>query len=509
MKDSTDYSLQDLVQASEALLEDVGQASDLATAPSEETQRKVNEEVLKTFILAEEEEADYPVDGYGEITVSDDGMTAKASFFPPSNGGQLLSPDAFGRTLEAKGIRYGVDWETIKEALFRCNTEQVEVPDVLVARGRDPIDQTPAYLAIEERLLQSPHKPDTDGARMDFREISPFVIVRKGEVLARLIPERSGSEGYTVHGRALPYQATKAPRPKAGRNTRLEGDRVLAERDGKFQRGVDSFWVNEILELNGDVDYRTGHVDFPGDVVIQGEIKAGFRVQAGGSVYCAKTMDASEVLSAQDLVVRWGLIGRKSGKVKVGGGVTAKFIENCYVEAKGPVRVEVGILNSAVFSGDRVELGRKGVIAGGSVTAQNGVRATQLGTRMGPRTEIYCGTDYAVEHKLEWIRNKNLELAFKLTQVERRLKQPDGSRARLLEIQRRIREAIHKLNEAAQSLVFQLDKNEAAEVVVSGFAYPGVYIEICHVSFVVVRAMKSVRFYLDKEKGKILADPIL
>jgi uncharacterized protein (DUF342 family) len=283
----------------------------------------------------------------------------------------------------------------------------------------------------------------------------------------------------------------------------------VAERDGRFQRGVNSFWVSEILQLDGDVDYRTGHVDFPGDVLIRGEIKAGFRVQAGGSVYCAKTMDASEVLSAQDLVVRWGLIGRKSGKVKVGGGVTAKFIENCYVEAKGSIRVEVGILNSVVCTSDRVELGKKGVIAGGSVSAQNGVSTAQLGTRMGPKTEIYCGTNYAVEQKLEWIRNKNLELAFKLKQIERSLKRPEGSLARLLQIQQRIRQAIHKLNEAAQSLVFQLDRNESAQVVVSEYVYPGAYIEICHVSFVVVHTMKGVRFYLDKEKGKIMPDPIL
>jgi len=509
MKDTTDYPLQDLLQASESLLEDVDQASDLALVPSAETQRKVSEQVLKGYILATEEEPDYPVDGYVELTVSDDRMTARADFFPPAGGGQSLSLDSVGRSLEAQGIRFGVDWDAVKDALLRCNTGQVEIPDVVVARGREPVDQAPAYLRIEERLLQGPPTPDTKGERTDYREISPFVIVPKGEVLATLVAENAGSEGYTVEGKALPYQVRKASPLKAGRNTRLDGDRVVADCDGRFQRGVDSFSVNEVLKLSGDVDYRTGHVDFPGDVVIGGEIKSGFRVQAGGSVYCAKTMDASEVLCEQDLVVRWGLIGRKSAKVKVGGAVTAKFIENCYVEAKGTVRVEVGILNSAVFSGDKVELGRKGVIAGGSVTAQNGVRATQLGTRMGPKTEIYCGTDFTVEHKLEWIRSRSMELASKLKQVQRRLESPAGNQARLAELEKRLREAIHRLNEAAQSLVFRLDRNESAEVVVSGFVYPGVYVEICHLSFVVVRALKSVRFYLDKEKGKILADPIL
>jgi hypothetical protein len=215
------------------------------------------------------------------------------------------------------------------------------------------------------------------------------------------------------------------------------------------------------------------------------------------------------VLCSQDLSVGWGLIGRKAGKVKVGGEVKAKFIENCYVEARGSILVDVGILNSAVYSGDRVETGKKGVIAGGSVTAQNGIRVAQLGTRMGPRTELYCGTDYITEQKLEWIRSKNLDLAFKLKQVENRLKKSPENQDKLLNIQRRIKEAIHKLNEAAQSLIFHLDRNESADITVSGHVHPGVYIEICHVSFVASHSLKGVRFHLDKEKGKIIADPLL
>jgi hypothetical protein len=156
-----------------------------------------------------------------------------------------------------------------------------------------------------------------------------------------------------------------------------------------------------------------------------------------------------------------------------------------------------------------VETGKKGVIAGGSVTAQNGIQVVQLGTRMGPRTELYCGTDYVTVQKLEWIRNKNLELAFKLKQVDNRIKKAERNQAKLLEVQTRIREAIHKLNKAAQFLVFQLDRNEAAEIIVNGYSYPGTYIEICHVSFVGGRMLKAVKFRLDKERGKVLADPLL
>ncbi len=92
----------------------------------------------------------------------------------------------------------------------------------------------------------------------------------------------------------------------------------------------------------------------------------------------------------------------------------------------------------------------------------DGVTAVQIGSALGPRTEIYCGIDYSVEQKLQWIRDKNIEP------------------------------------------VFQLNKNETAEVIVKGVIFPSAYIEICHLSYIVPRRMTRVRFKLDKIKGKVI-----
>jgi hypothetical protein len=134
------------------------------------------------------------------------------------------------------------------------------------------------------------------------------------------------------------------------------------------------------------------------------------------------------------------------------------------------------------------------------VYAQNGIVVSQIGTDAGPRTEVYCGIDYTVQRKLTWIRDRNIELAMKLKQVEKRL---GGGSAEpsLLALQGKIKAAIHKLNEAAKSLVNGLDKNEAATVVVNGFIVHGSYIEICHIPYLVTSTMSHVRFHLDKANG--------
>jgi uncharacterized protein (DUF342 family) len=161
------------------------------------------------------------------------------------------------------------------------------------------------------------------------------------------------------------------------------------------------------------------------------------------------------------------------------------------------------VLNSTVLTKDRLEMGDRGIIIGGIVKAQNGVSAEQIGTERGPRTEIHCGIDFKVEQKLVWIRDRNIALAFKLREIEAKMKTGARVKEVLQPLHARIKAAIHQLNESARALVTGLDRNEQAEVSVRGFVYPGTFLEICHVSHFITSPRRFVTFRLDKEKGRI------
>jgi len=509
MGKTVDYSLEDFIAKSEELLEDVCDIDGLVDpAAGSDSVKSISNGASMASIKALEESMDLQSNGYIDLRVAEDEMSALADFYPPTGAMNPIDPDAMAESLSAKGISEGVDWDTIKEAVFKCNTERIRVTDVVVARGTRPVDEVPEHLLIEEQLIKKSSGSEADSTRIDFKEVSPFVLVKKGQELAKYIPNRAGRMGTTVLGRAVSYKTRQVPVIDPGDHTRAEGKSIVTDCDGIFEHNEHSFLVNEVLVINGDVDYKTGHINFPGDVIIKGDVKDGFKVHSGGTVFCYKTLDVSEVISKKDLIVQQGIIGRNKGIIKVAGEVKAKFIENCYVEAGEPVYVENGILNSAIYTLKQVELGRKGVVIGGKIYAQDGVTAVQIGSAMGPRTEIYCGIDYSVQQKIEWIRDKNIELARRLKQVEGKLKTISAGSEKLLAVRGKIKGAIHKLNEAIHSLIFQLDKNEAAEVVVKGFIFPGAYIEICHLSYIVSRQMERVRFKLDKAKGKIIAESL-
>lgn len=506
MSKEKDFFLEDLLKESEESLKELDQLEDFFKT---EADKKVEDPAPGSPVLPHgvDDTFTIPVDGYVEISVAAHEMAVYGNFYPPSKGKNPLTVEEVEKRLLDKGIVYGIQWDTIQDTIFTVNTEGSPCTDILIAEGKQPVREIPEHYEMEEHVTSGNKNVDTKNRRIDYREVSPFVLVKKEDVLARYIPMKPGAPGYNVYGKEIPFGKKEIIRRKPGKKTVVKDDVVAAACDGRLECSDAEFWVNEVLAIDGDVGYKTGHIDFPGDVIIKGQIKDNFIIRSGGNIFCEKTMDASEVSCGKDLHIKLGIIGRKKGKVKVGGKLRAKFIENCYVETKGPIYLDAGILNSTVYSLDRIEMQKRGVIVGGTVYAQNGIIAMQIGTAMGPKTEIYCGVDYIVANQLGWMRDKNIELTIKLQRLKEKYKKNPGDEE-LKSVIHKIEQAIQTMNNSAIDLVSKLDKNDNAEIIVRGSVFPGVYLEICHVSYTVEAEMSRIRFRLDKEHGKIIPDTL-
>jgi hypothetical protein len=449
-------------------------------------------------------------DGYVDIHVSRDDMRARADFYPPVGGGESFSREAVQEALREEGVVAGIDWSRIDRALDRCNNDRVPQMDVAAARGIPPVEEIPEHLEVEERLLAGPpsQPPGDERQRVDYRELVSYVLVEEGETLARVVPGRDGKYGKTVRGELIPYQKSRAALLEARKNTRREGDRIVASCHGRFTLGKNLFWVNEVFEILTDVDYKTGNIHFPGDVIIHGRVKDGFKVEAGGSIHCKGTLDASEVACKGDLLVDRGIIGRRKGVVRAGGKVYTKFIENSLVEAGDSLYVETGILHSEIHTRNKLVMGKRSIIVGGRLHAFAGVEAAQLGNDIGIKTEVICGVDSNAQRKIEWIKEKTMLLAKKARQLELRIQKGLASRE-AEQMLARLRGAITALNQKNASLLAGQRSNWEARVTASANVYPGVYLEICNLSLVVPRQMKGVVFRPDPETRKIETDPLL
>ncbi len=506
-----DYFFDDFLKITESSLAGLENINDIIENPADDISDIFSKNTRKEFSEDNSEGINFQLDGYAEINISEDNMIVTADFYPASPGKNLISLDKIKSILFEKKIIYGIDGDLLSESIYRCNTENCIVKDIVIAKGIPSKDEILKHIVIVPDLFE-PDKINTEIEEpVDFKDYTTYKIVNKDQLLAEMMPLKPGFTGINVFGEEVKYRKIFLKYLKPGKNTKFSDNEILSACDGVFKYDNNNFWVDEVLHVNGNVDYHTGNINFTGDVIIDGDISDSFKINSKGNIFCNQTMDATEVYCGNDLQVKNGIIGRKDSIVKVKGSIKAKFIEHCYVEAYNSIYLEIGALNSYLYTTDKLIMSHKGLIVGGTIYASNGIVTTQIGTAMGPKTELYCGTDFNIVNRMNWIREKTIELATALKKVRDRLLKSSIDLQQKMELEKyreQLQGGIHKLNEASCNLLSKLDKNTEADIVVRGSIYPGVYIEICHVSHIVSRKMNKVRFRLDKKKGRVVCDNI-
>jgi uncharacterized protein (DUF342 family) len=445
-------------------------------------------------------------DGYAEVTVSPQAMSAVASFYPPIPGGAFLTYQTVAAHLEDNGIRSGVLHDVIQETILKTNSTHQPVKNIVIAQGTPAKDEIPEHFVLRKDLLDRKPEIDPDAARVDWHSISSFTIVQLKEPIARRILKIDGADGINLRGEKLPSTVKRMDQFTAGDNVIEHPTGLFAGKSGRLsidRKGVIS--VEEVLQLKTGVDFTTGNITFPGDVILHGKIADGFKIYAGGSIVSSEIVDVTEIVTKKDLIAPAGIEGRQKGAARVGGNLNAKYIQNCRVAARGDVIVPVSIMLSKVYSMGMIKMGETGKIVGSECMVIGGVQALDIGTPRGTKTLIRCGTDFTVQQELD-IANEQLKLiTLKLQQAQEMYKEEP-----LPDIEKFIEELKTRRAEIANRIpayLASIDRNDQATVEVHGTVYPGVEIEICHVSYVVTQIQKQVKFRLDKVRGVIVAEP--
>ena len=443
-------------------------------------------------------------DATAELHVSTDGMQAEAHLYPAAGEGQPLSLDYVKELMARLGIVSGILWDELTEAIMRCNLDRRVLRGVVVARGAPPVPELPEHSELEPRFRRTGPLVDDKAQRVDFRSVSSVFVVRAGEALARVVQKKEGVAGSDVRGTPVPF-AREAPESfSPGANVARKEGSLVATVDGRLAISGARLDVEEVLLVKGGVDYHTGHIAFPGDVIIEGQVHDGFRVRSGGSIVCKSTLDAFEVEAKKDLSCPQGIIGRRRAQIRVGGSLSAKYVQNCRVAVRGDARIEAALVNSRLFCLGTVDLGDKGVVMGGETHALHGLRCGRLGNQARQRTIIRAGIDFTVEQRLAQANERLRLIAARSRQVEAAAAARPGPEAE------RARGEISKAAAAARELVTQLlaklDADSGAVVEVKGDIFPGVVVEICRVSIVVDQSLKACKFRLDKGAGRVVVE---
>jgi len=443
-------------------------------------------------------------DGNLEVSVAADAMLATATLYPPIGDGAPLTPDYAAELLTRLGVTAGLLWDEFVEHILDVNIDRHIQRDVPVARGVPPVPEHPEHIVVDGRFLPGFRPVTDDELTVDWKTISPVLVIKKGDIIGTVIAQQDGINGTDVCGRAIPFSKDAVKGYTLGKNVERVEDRIQATSDGRVILDAQKISVEDVLIIKGDVDYRVGHILFPGDVVIEGGVGSGFKVYSGGSISIKETMDAFDVSAKKDLICAQGIIGKDQGQVRVGGSLKAKFIENARVAVRGDVEVPGSIVGSKIYALGRVAMGDKGRIVGGEVFATHGVACGFLGGGTKPVTIINVGVDFTVQQKLDQAGAVLRELSIRLARLQNMFK------ARPEESIRKARDDTDAKLRALATNIAELSKrvdiDEGASVEVKNVVYPGVIITICHIRVSIDEPLKKARFHLDRVANRIVVE---
>ncbi len=448
-----------------------------------------------------------PRDGFAEVIITEGGIAATATFHPPSPGGAFLSYNKVSEVLEANKVVFGIDLDAVQNALFQANSSRAAVKDVIIARAAEPVPEIPEHFVIRTDLIERKPEIDPEAASIDWHQISPFCIVQIKEPIAKRIPKVDGVGGTNIYGAEVSFPVREVKTYSAGTNVIEHEKGLFAGKSGRVSidsKGVIS--IEDVLLLKKGVDFTTGNITFPGDVICQGKIADGFKIYSGGSFVSSEVVDATEIVCKKDMIIQAGIEGSGKGAVRVGGSLTAKYIQNCRVAVRGTVNVSGSIVKSLIYSMDTIRMGDTGKLVGGECIVIGGVQALDIGNAKGVVTRLRCGTDFTVQQELDLANEQLKQLALKIQKAEAMYREEPGP-----ELEKAIYAMKAQKTQIANKIptfLPRIDTNDKAFVEVRGTIYPGVEIEICHVAHSITKAQKQVIFTLDKERGIIAAQPL-
>jgi uncharacterized protein (DUF342 family) len=268
--------------------------------------------------------------------------------------------------LAEKAVVHGIDYNTIKKAVSRGIYGQ----EFIIASATPPVSGEDAV--ITEVLSIDPDvKPfvKEDGT-VDYRKLDNIKQIKQGEVICTRNPPTSGTPGVSVYGTPLSPAPGEDYALPTGINTQTIDNetKLIAAIDGFLYRQDRDICVGNVYVVKGDVDFKTGNIEYSGDVVVRGNVNADFSVTADGNISIEGFVEAANIISKKgSIFLKGSVFGQNKANIVAEKNITADNIQDskikvgkifkvwrrvcgCHIETENmEMSVDSQIISSSVF----------------------------------------------------------------------------------------------------------------------------------------------------------------
>ncbi|RXE58076.1 DUF342 domain-containing protein [Acetivibrio mesophilus] len=290
--------------------------------------------------------------------------------------------------LKRKNINFG-----IKKELFFGDLQSGK--KYVIAEGTPAIDGEDCKIRMYE--LEEPRPEIREDGKANFYELKLINKVKAGDWLGERIDATEGFPGKTVYGNTI-Y-------PIRGKNYPLSYDRntvyevvqskkvvLFSKIDGAVHYFGNKITVSNHLEIDGDVDFKTGNIIFDGYVTIRGTVTDGFYVEATKDIEISSPIGLGNIKGIKSregsIYIKGGISSKGSTQITAQKNIYTKFVDNSRLSCGGIAHIGFYCINSIVEAKEVFIESIKGNIIGGRIKAEVKITVPILGSQLETRTVV-------------------------------------------------------------------------------------------------------------------------
>lgn len=283
--------------------------------------------------------------------------------------------------LSKQGISFGIKRDVISKMI---SDPETSLFPLLVAEGEAPTKGKDGFIKLESgEKKHDRHSPDI----LNFRNVRKIPSVRAGQLIATVYPNKPGNPGRNVLGQPIQATSGKPYSLKLGKNVVETNGKIYATIDGQISLSGKKMSVLPVFEVNGDLNLKTGNIDFIGNVTINGNVPSDYRIKAGGNILVYGIVEGAHLDAGGSIYISGGIAGFTKAKVHAEGDIIASYLNQCQVYAGNNIEVTGLILHSICDA--KGDVRSMSSIIGGQIVAGNHVYSKDIGNTLHTKTEIH------------------------------------------------------------------------------------------------------------------------
>lgn len=223
-----------------------------------------------------------------------------------------------------KKIKYGIQWGNIARVLD-------DGGEILIAQGTmptEPVDDTIKYFFMTEDRTT----PIEKNGKVDYYNIGEIECVEEGQVLAIRQEGKDGKVGYDIFGNIILPKKRKIQKIVKGSGCEIldNGNRAVSLIKGMPSLKNERISVNPVHIVNGDVNLKTGNIEFKGNVVIKGSVREGMKIRAGKEVMIMDDVEDAQVLAGGNIKIGKSVISSiiKAGEKQLNDSLVIEYLKD-------------------------------------------------------------------------------------------------------------------------------------------------------------------------------------